>query len=248
MYYDIVLILFSLTKHDVVQESGLIALGSLPRLALQSLTTLSVTMWQGPCYRSREQILGRGMNLRYKPGQCCCYRGGSLETAQRDWTNAIERLARHVPPGQLTIEYECDTVDPETAQLVLEPLLKPPKLTDCAITLGPNGRHAEDPHMSADVQRYLGRLVRETVKRTTSTRTQPQHNLLFRFLDLPKELRILILELAGLICSQPIDWGLDSFRVFSREDFLSDCQSHFMDYDPKRLCNLRPLTSSTMCQ
>jgi len=70
----------------------------------------------------------------------------------------------------------------------------------------------------------------------------------FRFSDLPKKLRILTLELTGRICSQPIDWGLDGFRVFSREDFWSDCQSHFMNYDPKKLCNLRPLTSSTMCQ
>lgn len=115
--------------------------------------------------------------------------GISTEGRKRlsDWHQAAQHIGAHIQPTQLDLAFSCDCADLETARLAVDSLLgQLPPLAACSIRLG---RH-RDPDMQSLAEHAAFRAV---------GRARPQQPCgHFRFMDLPPELRLLILDLTDL--------------------------------------------------
>ncbi|MCJ1482669.1 hypothetical protein MMC06_002835 [Schaereria dolodes] len=111
----------------------------------------------------------------------------------REWGVLVRRLKTNIKAHQLNLSVICDTLDYQTAEDIVGPLLELPLLTDCAVRLGQASSHA------------LQRLAENTVLRLTG---RPTHHLenSFRFLDLPREIQWQILGHTDLVAPRPIEW------------------------------------------
>lgn len=111
------------------------------------------------------------------------------------WQHICTKLASSLQPGKLALYVICDCADRTTAQMITKPLLLLPVLRDCALRLAM--RPDEDIKvMAKDAAMYL-------------TRSPPPPSPPpFRFMNLPKEIKLCILKYASrvpvteIICTQ----------------------------------------------
>jgi hypothetical protein len=108
------------------------------------------------------------------------------------WTKICARLAAHAQPRKLHLYLICDCLELETAKAVVAPLAQLPVLLDCAIRLG--------KVYNADIQQ----LARATVLSLTGR--QQKISAPFRFLYLPQEIQLKILEYTTLVSHDRLEW------------------------------------------
>lgn len=103
-----------------------------------------------------------------------------------EWWSTALYIAAHIKPFSLNLRFVCDVEDLSAARLAVEPLLNTPTLADCRIRLGNKPNPA------------LEDLARMTATQVMGSRLH-QPSSPFRILDLPQELRRLILEYTDLV-------------------------------------------------
>lgn len=127
--------------------------------------------------------------------------GSSIEGKRRlgDWHQAAQHIGAHIQPNQLDLAFSCDCADLETAQMAVDAFLyQLPQLAVCTIRLG---RH-RDPGMLV--------LAEHAAFWAVGLERPHQPRGHFRFMDLPLELRLLILNLTDLITPmREVSWAPD---------------------------------------
>lgn len=127
--------------------------------------------------------------------------GSSIEGKRRlgDWHQAAQHIGMHIQPNQLDLAFSCDCADLETAQLAVDTFLyQLPQLAVCSIRLA---RH-QDPEMMV--------LAEHAAFWAVGLERPYRPHGHFRFMDLPSELRLLILNLTDLITPmREVSWAPD---------------------------------------
>jgi hypothetical protein len=119
-----------------------------------------------------------------------------------EWEKTVEHIAQHVKPSTLRLNLICDVEDIETAQQVVQPLSQLPTLLDCSIRFN----FVPEPDL-------------QTLARSTAIRlmghSEASHETAFRFMDLPVELRLQILENTDLVTPlREVEWNpTDNFYL-----------------------------------
>lgn len=98
-----------------------------------------------------------------------------------EWENTSRQTLSYIKPSTLRLDFICEVEDFEVASRVVQPLVSLPILADCRIRLGPMPDHR------------LGHLSHKIATRATGGNVD-QFNSPFRILDLPREIRLQILE------------------------------------------------------
>ncbi|KAH8589788.1 hypothetical protein B0O99DRAFT_745760 [Bisporella sp. PMI_857] len=109
----------------------------------------------------------------------------SHQTIISNWQRVCRRWAETVQPGHLSLYVICDCEDRRTVDLIVKPLLSVPILQDCGLRL------------ARDYDDDLQSVAKETALRLTG-RSTPVSLQPFRFLDLPKEIQLNILQQTNL--------------------------------------------------
>lgn len=128
-------LLFSRNRFQIDQASphGLRWLERLGSYSLSSLTCLNIRLdTEGTCEpRTRWRTnwwsdpLPQPMSLGLQ-SQC---------PSVRDWSRCLDHLARSIPPKQLKLYLKFRAINTETAEAVLQPLLRLPQLQHCGIAI-----------------------------------------------------------------------------------------------------------------
>lgn len=114
---------------------------------------------------------------------------GQVNESFIDWTKVCEWLASNIKADdQLTLQLNCDAITKNAAAAFLEPLHKLPRPKDLSICLG--------SRWNPDIQQIIMATV---CQKTRFQLYHPPSPTPFRFFDLPVELQLHILDLAGLI-------------------------------------------------
>jgi hypothetical protein len=174
---------------------------ALDPICLQLMTSLSVRLNITECC-----VKGiSGYDFRLECHSSCRRRGWErpLEatvhtdgaSATQEWKQLCNYLAIHILPDRLKISVICATDNDATAKIVTAPMLRLPVLKECAIRLG--NKHNKD----------FSFLAKETAMNATqkSIRHCPS---IFRFIDLPTEIQIRILEFTDIVTPYDIGWYL----------------------------------------
>ncbi|KAB8230880.1 uncharacterized protein BDW43DRAFT_313680 [Aspergillus alliaceus] len=115
--------------------------------------------------------------------------------ALTEWEAVVEHVAPHIKPLTLRLNFICDVGDVETARAAIRPLYNLPVLSDCNIRL------------SSDPDARLQKVARDTVFEMTG-RHVPSPSCAFRFMDLPVELRLQVLEHTDLVTPlREVEWN-----------------------------------------
>jgi hypothetical protein len=128
----------------------------------------------------------------------------------RQWERICTEIARHGQPNRLRLFLACNVDDVDMAERIVKPLYSLPRLQDIAISFGLSTKNAIS----------LRQLAKETVLDLLGKlhATKP-----FRFLDLPVELQIKILEYTALRSTSSVRVQLDGTRWFSSFPFWTSC-------------------------
>ncbi|MCJ1259163.1 hypothetical protein MMC24_006999 [Lignoscripta atroalba] len=209
-------ILYSENKFRICRSNyrGLSALQNLTSQALASLTSLSIRLNKCSCVADHQCDNPWD---RCRSCHAACKRGDdepiSKSTANgkailQDWNLLADRIATNIQPSRLKLSLICDTINSDTAKDTVEPLIKMPTLAECAIRLG------QAPNLE------LRRLAETTVFRVVD-RPVDHLNSPFRFLDLPEEIQIQILEYTDLVAPFNLHWN--PYTGLSRSDCCARC-------------------------
>jgi len=112
--------------------------------------------------------------------------------------SVIGYLIPRIEPKKLNLYLVCDSADIQSARGIAGPLLQLPLLKDCAIRFG----RIDCRSYSTETKRQLQQLAANTTLRLTG-RLNVQA---FRFLDLPQEIQLKILEFTDLVTPYDIQW------------------------------------------
>src|SRR3569833_1276093 len=200
MLYGENLFVFRSSSHT---QSDLGPLLAMPAGYLAEMTTLLLRLNTWPCFRGDDDIRQFGDN----PPRCVLC-DSSPDIADPAWTSSPSaatgrqlslleqrrqlcgRLASILTPGRLRLTLVCDVDDLSTGKLVTGPLLQLPRLRECTLRLGRRKEYYD-----------LATLARETsvtmTKRHEDVCPQGPPSAL-GFADLPRELRLQILEYTDL--------------------------------------------------
>ena len=197
VYNEVSSIIYSENRFMIRHRDGgnLRPLQNLSPKSLASLTCLIIRVKVSSCDIGEDCCKA---GLGDAPYSCKHYKPlGHLSRADRsiisEWQRTASRLAKFIQPSRLKLYFTCDTQDYETAKLVAKPFSQMPTLKDCAIRLarGPN--------------RDLQQLAEEVVIRATGVWSH-RFSSHFRFMDLPKELQLRILEFSDLVTPYEVEW------------------------------------------
>jgi hypothetical protein len=200
IYHEIITIIYS-SNTFMIRRRDLGSLQPLQNLSpdcLASLTHLIVRLsvtscdFGQECRKSgRNQPLCNLLRRNDKPL-------GRISHADKavilDWQRTAARLASHIQPHRLSIQFICDTQDYETAKQIVAPFWQLPRLKACAIRLG----QQRDP--------ALRQLAEEAALYSTSGFQSAHSSSPFRFTALPEELQTRILRFTDLIAPSEIEW------------------------------------------
>lgn len=198
---EVLSILYSENKFRICRSNprGLLRLRNLGPRALASLTSLSVSLNGCPC--NVEHCI-RGTRHRchactYYPPRDCDKPLGRISRYDRsvisEWSGLASRIATHISPSKLSLVLICDSADYETAVEVVQPLKVMPMLKECLIRL--------DQRFNPE----LRRLVEVTIAQVTG-RSMDYLKSIFRFTDLPEEIRQQILGHTDLVAPESLHW------------------------------------------
>lgn len=162
--------------------------------AISSLRHLSIVLNVEP-YPEPDQLVD--CEYRVPPHRRCCnplwmpdppVNPPDYKRLLLEWESVAEYIAPYILPGRLQLFFICDTEDISTAKSVVNPILRFfPRLDDCSISL------------SLKPNRALQNMARAAVLRMTNDDTFQPIKSAFRFMNLPAELRLLVLQHTDLI-------------------------------------------------
>jgi len=127
------------------------------------------------------------------------YDSVSHQTIISLWKRICHRWARTIRPGQLSLYVMCDCENRQTVDLIVRPLLAVPMLQDCGLRL------------ASEYNIELQGVAEDTALCLTG-RSPPVSLPSIRFLDLPKELQLIILQQSSLVSNQEICCTQDRMR------------------------------------
>ena len=206
IYLDTLPLLYGKNKFKVLghTSSDLRLIRILSPVAIASLTSLLIRLNCWPCLLGHDDIdAGTGQ---------CHFCGTSIASSDASLTNTTQAgkeiltewwavctcLAEAVQPSQLSLALICDTMDMATAEEVMKAVRKLPQLKECTIRLS---RSRDDA---------LASLARQTMQIMTGAIVPASP---FPFLDLPKELRLLILGFTHLGTKGSYDPRYQNIRI-----------------------------------
>ena len=193
---------------DALQNLSPDALSSLTHLKVH-LNTASCIAWSTCCDASARNM--KNCEKHDKSLRVSSPRGQAI---LHEWQRTANRLMSHIMPSNLQLHFICDVEDLGTAAEVVKPLLSIKSLANCAVRLG----RYPDPH--------LQNLAYQTAVRAMG---HPEETPVFRFLDLPWELRQRILEHTDLVTPlREIEWN-------PREGFYLRYSTVYCDERPELL-------------
>jgi len=204
--------IFYSENHFSVYRNGLGGLSSLSRLppkALAYMRSLSVCLnvydeehrWGrqfDPDSGSFCHIMCRASKLEIL---CSSVKLGGEYAALKEWQLLCKLLGSQIQPNCLKLFLTCDVANVEIAQEIVQPLLGLPALRDCAVRLGSRYIHTDVNH-----SKPMTALARQTVERVTNRSAQRS----FRYLDLPKEIQLQILEYTELVSPFDLVWAFNT--------------------------------------
>ncbi len=163
-------------------------------------------------------------NIPYCPDICDCLLVGGFdgrksvrqETSRlprrfgilSEWQRLWQFLSKEIQPDHLRLTVTCDVADLEAARQYVEPLLLLPKLRDCAIRL------AENP--STTWCTPIQQVARQTAEKLCG---QSATHGSFRYMDLPKEIQLQILEYTDLVSPLDLAWLANGNKKYLRSPF-----------------------------
>lgn len=214
---EVLSILYSRNKFRVcrTRPGGLRPLQRLGSKALASMRSLCVGLSACPCHKNSDAYVVT-MNVLKR---CIC----DLESRQdgplgrvsaydrsviSEWSRLCGYIGAHIAQSQMRLTLLCDTVDYETAEEVVKPLLGLPTLKDCSIRLGRRPCHK------------LRRLAELTIARVTGRATDHLESV-FRFTDLPEEIQEHILGFTDLVAPQDVQW--ESLHGLASSIYCDSC-------------------------
>ncbi|KAH6880759.1 hypothetical protein B0T10DRAFT_495196 [Thelonectria olida] len=133
------------------------------------------------------------------------------QNAIAQWERICAGLAAHAQPDRLQIFLACSVPGTELAKRIVQPLYSLPRLKNVAISFG------------AKTNEGLGAFAESTVRELLETPGQPKHNTPFRFLDLPAELQVKILEYTPLANLPYVRMALDGPVTTAMTPSWTDC-------------------------
>ena len=156
--------------------------------AVASLTSLLIRLNCYPCVLGHDDMDTKGQCLfcgsrEYYSDQLLTDAEPMDRKMLDQWRRVCSYLAQSIQPGRLSLTLICDTEYEAAAKAVVEPLLTLPRLKKCTIRLGRQRNSALEDIARQACSQAMGH----------STQTIP-----FRFFDLPRELRLRILEFTDL--------------------------------------------------
>ncbi|KAG8627869.1 hypothetical protein KVT40_003742 [Elsinoe batatas] len=111
------------------------------------------------------------------------------------WLDVVDRLAASATPGQLDLTFICDVLDYRLAVKFATPLLTLPALKDCAIRLGAT----KDERITTLAKSIALRCMDKIDRSRLSS---------FRWADLPREIKLLVLEYTDLVTPMnEVNWS-----------------------------------------
>lgn len=140
---------------------------------------------------ARERRCGNGFSSCSRPSNHDAplnYTSSSDQLVISQWMKICARFSESIQPGKLSLYITCDCVEHQTADMIIVPLLALPVLENCALRL------------AREYDEELQNMAKTTVLSLTG-RSIVQNVQPFRFLDLPKEIQLTILQHIGLVYS-----------------------------------------------
>jgi hypothetical protein len=123
---------------------------------------------------------------------------GSSQEVLLNWQEAASHLISHIKPLTLRLSLLCDSANIERAKKIVEPLRAVSTLANCWIRLGRKPNH----HLQATAQ--------EAAMRAIGHQYPPPSPSVFRYFDLPPEIRLNILQYTDLVTpTRNIEWSFE---------------------------------------
>lgn len=154
------------------------------------------------CCGSREGRCSNGNSRCYRPSAHDASLNSSSVTDNliiSQWEQICARLSTNIQPSKLSLYIICDCEDRQTADMIIAPLLTLPLLQDCGLRL------------AKEYDKGLQEVAKSTVLYLTRYST-PQNLPPFRFLDLPREIQLNILQHTRLVYDDETRCGQDYMR------------------------------------
>ncbi|KAF1824813.1 uncharacterized protein K489DRAFT_142132 [Dissoconium aciculare CBS 342.82] len=135
---------------------------------------------------------------------------GSDKAVLQNWSRVWTAIRQHLMPATLELDFTCDVVDVETGKLALRPFLteESPYMAKCNIRLARSKNEALRQLAQVAVQRIVcPKMLRNTFRHGRSKHGAPNNNSI-TFVDLPAEIRLLILGYTDLVAPEnEIEWS-----------------------------------------
>ena len=177
---------------------------------------------------ARERRCGNGFSSCSRPSNHDTplnHTSSSDERVISQWMKICARFSEGIQPGKLSLYITCDCAEHQTADMIIAPLLALPVLENCALRLA---RECDE-----ELQNMAKTTVLSLTGRSDAQAVQP-----FRFLNLPKEIQLNILQHTGLVYSGE---GSETVCTQSHMRFGGYCpangSAHSSFSPPSRLLN-----------
>jgi hypothetical protein len=228
---EISAIFYSENHFNVFRDriGGLAVLGSLSYKAISQITSLSIHL-----NAVEEEEMMNFDRLPNCHAMCTTWKTDRAfrkekkwneRTAFKEWQGLWKILSPNINQDRLKLFLTCDMADVELADGFLQPLLQAPilQLRQCSIRLSSGNKvPASLYYPRLDSLKELATLARLNVERLTRQPIQSP----FRYGDLPKEIRLQILEYTELVSQFDLAWTTRQPEALSYQSLKSKFYEH----------------------
>lgn len=146
----------------------------------------------------------------------------------REWQAMWKTIKPSIKPNHLKLSLEFHGVGFQASKMLLEPLLQEPtlQLRDCSIILK-GWESSTGPHSPLDASLH----ERAILARQSAQKLTPKHSTKssFRYMDLPREIRLMILEHTDLVCPFDLAWNSREEKTRSYFEY-QPCHAKFYEH------------------
>jgi hypothetical protein len=262
---EVLAIFYSENHFTVFRNSlgGLSALRSLSRKALSQMTSLSIYL-NVVDEDEREWIFGSD-SFSYCHAMCSVSKIDRAFRKERHWDETVsikewQRLCKilrpNIKPNRLKLFLTCDMADMELSHEFLQPLLQTPtlQLRECSIRLAsgflkPGNINYHTPGSLQELAALARLNAQQAAGQLTTYRSTKAS---FRYGDLPKEVRLQILENTELVSPFDLAWTsnppVDLAYQPQKSQFYEHRTFQYGTYGPALCCQkCSPTTDACAC-